>query len=82
MPSAIITADKLPQSPITRNIKMRRHLHTANRLEVRVSVPVKLVSKQGLHLVATILAWRQTNRVHYDQINRHVGRSRLKIWGI
>ena len=61
MPGALLCADKLPQLTTAPDVEMRRHLQTFHLLEVGVLVPVQLVRKQALHLVAAVLAWRQAD---------------------
>lgn len=68
VPRALIAADKLPKFPLALNVKVRRHLHAQDGLKVGVFVPVKLIGKQALDLIAAILAWRQADRVQHDQI--------------
>ena len=70
VPRALITADKLPKFTLALDVKVGRHLHAQNGLEVGVFVPVKLIGKQALDLIATVLSWWQADRVQHDQI-RH-----------
>lgn len=68
VPRALITTDKLPKFPLALDVKVGRHLHAQNGLEVGVFVPVKLVGKQALDLITAVLSWWQADRVQHDQI--------------
>lgn len=69
VPSALVSADKLPEFAIAANIKMRRDLHISDVLKIGMGIPVKLVGKQSLHFIATILTRWQTDGVKHDQVN-------------
>ena len=68
VPCALITADKLPKFALAPDVKVRRHLHAQDGLEVGVFIPVKLIGKQALDMIATVLPGWQADRVQHDQI--------------
>lgn len=45
MPGAMLTTYKLPQPSLATDKEMSRHLQTAQRLKVRVCVPVQLIAE-------------------------------------
>lgn len=72
MPGPVVTADKLPEVPVALDVEVCGHLQPLDLLEVSVLVPVQLIGKQQLHLVATIHARGQANRVQHNQVDARV----------
>ena len=50
--------------------EVRRDLEPADRLEVRMRVPVERVGEQPLDRIAAVLARRQADRMQHDQVDR------------
>ena len=75
VPSAVVGADKLPQTTIAADEKVRRHTQTLDLQKVGVRLPVKLVGKERGHFGPAILAGRQADRVDHQQINAGAFRS-------
>jgi len=69
MPCTVVAADELPDFALPLNEEMRRHLETANALEVRVCTPIQLVGEQLLDVLGAILARWQADGMKHDQIN-------------
>lgn len=66
MPSAVITTDELANFALASDKKMGRYFDCANGLEVGMGIPVKLVGKKCLYLIASIHPGGQANGVHHD----------------
>jgi hypothetical protein len=76
MPGALVDGDELQQRAVAPHEEVRRHLQAADRLVVRVRVPVEPVGEEALDGVAAVLAGRQADRMHDGQ--RHFGRRRAR----
>jgi hypothetical protein len=46
-----------------------------------VCVPIELVGKEGLHLVASVDPWGQTNGVQHDKVNTSPQWARAEVGG-
>ena len=79
MPGTVIATHKLPQFAIATDIKVRRHLHTPNRVEIRVRVPIQRICKKLLHFITTVLTRRQADGVDHDQIHERLSRPFAKV---
>jgi len=75
VPGPVIAADKLPQCTIAPYIEVGRHLQPPDLPKVGVSVPVQLVGEQGLHFVTAVLARRQADGMHHQQVDARTDRS-------
>lgn len=80
MPCTVIAADKLQQFTRAADKKMGRYSDVPNALKIGVLVPGELVGKQALNMLPAILAWRQADRMQYQQINLCTIRARAIIW--
>ncbi len=72
MPSTILATNELPQVTIAPDVKVRRHLHAFDAFEIRVRIPVKLVSEEALNLVTAKVTRRQADGMQNQQINAGV----------
>ena len=79
MPSSIKAADELPKIAIASDEKVRRHLRTFDRFEVRVRAPIQLVGEELLNLISTKLTWRKANGVQNKQIDPGTLRSWTEV---
>ena len=79
VPGPVVGAHKLPQATVSPNVEVRGHLQAPDLREIGVGIPVELVGEQCLHLLAAVLARRQTDGVNDKQINAGVCRSGSKV---
>lgn len=69
VPGALAEIDKLVDTAIPVYAEMRRHAHTLQFGEVRMPVCRKAALEQGGNPVATVLAWRQRDRVYHQGVD-------------
>src|SRR5690348_15577835 len=79
MPGARVARDKLQQFAIAPNQEMGRYLEPADRLEVRVSVPVEPVREETLDLIAAVPSGRQADRVDQRKANQRARRPLVAV---
>ena len=79
VPGPVGAADKLPEHAVTPNEKVGRHFHIANRLEIRVGLPVQLVGEELRYASAAVLTGGQADRVNDDQVDLGMGWTRAEV---
>jgi len=70
---------QLNQFTATADEEMGRHLHTAQVIEIRVSIASQLVGEKILHILTAVFARRQADGMDDHQINGRIGGARAKI---
>lgn len=69
MPCALVTTHELPEFTGSLDIEMGRHLESPEPLEPGVLAHVQPVGEETLHLVATVLSRRQTDRMNHQKVD-------------
>lgn len=79
VPGAVCAGDKLHHFARAKDQEVRRDFQSADGLKVGVGVPVQRVGEKLLDLRAAVLAGRQADRVHDDEVDVGAGRAGAEV---